>query len=404
MVKILSVGVGMSAAAASAGTVTTTGALTLGGDLFSRYAEFAQEDGHAQPDPACFTDVGINTVLTCWDVSVPGHGTADGTRLPRPAERCLAMTGQRPDDGAAARKLGDALRSLQQQSGRTLRSLETQVRISDSSLSRYFQGITVPPWAVVAQLCHVLGADPVRYRTLWEAADRSQPAFSDRTPLVAAPQSSGASSATAPEPAGTASPLPEPKPTPAPAPAGSGVSWVRKAAAWMRSRWAFALAGVLVGGVVGSLLTTLLVAVPGPAPAQRASGAAAWGPGNRPGRSDLVQPFINRATGRCLDHSLDHGLRTFACNGLSYQRWTVQALPDGTHHLRNHATGACLHDQGTKVRTGACDTTTSGKWNVRTSADESASLSNEATGACLEDSTSGLRAAPCDDTDRHKWG
>lgn len=50
------------------------------------------------------------------------------------------MTGQRPDHGAAARKLGDALRSLQQQSGRTLRSLETQVRISDSSLSRYFKG------------------------------------------------------------------------------------------------------------------------------------------------------------------------------------------------------------------------------------------------------------------------
>lgn len=82
----------------------------------------------------------------------------------------------------------------------------------------------------------------------------------------------------------------------------------------------------------------------------------------------------------------------------------MQALPDGTHHLRNHATGACLHDQGTKVRTGACDTTTSGKWNVRTLADESASLSNEATGSCLEDSTSGLRAAPCKDTDRHKWG
>ncbi|MDX3568605.1 RICIN domain-containing protein [Streptomyces sp. ID05-47C] len=176
----------------------------------------------------------------------------------------------------------------------------------------------------------------------------------------------------------------------------------------MRSRWAFALAGVLVGGVAGSLLT-VLVGVPGSAPAQRASetGASetgASGPGNRPGRSDLVQPFINRATGRCLDHSLDHGLRTFACNGLSYQRWTVHALPDGTHHLRNHATGACLHDQGTKVRTGACDSTTSGKWNVRNLADESASLSNEATASCLEDSTSGLRAAPCKDTDRHKWG
>ncbi|GAA2424662.1 helix-turn-helix transcriptional regulator [Streptomyces glaucus] len=80
------------------------------------------------------------------------------------------MTGPQPDPRAAARKLGDALRSLQQQSGRTLRSLEAQVRISDSSLSRYFRGETVPSWPVVRDLCQALDADPTQYRALWEAA------------------------------------------------------------------------------------------------------------------------------------------------------------------------------------------------------------------------------------------
>ncbi|MET9980309.1 helix-turn-helix domain-containing protein [Streptomyces microflavus] len=308
------------------------------------------------------------------------------------------MTGQRPRHGAAARNLGDALRSLQQQSGRTLRSLEAQICISDSSLSRYFQGVTVPPWATVAQLCRALGADPVQYRALWEAADRYQSASGDTAPVTKAPESVGASSAPAPEPVG-ASPLPAVQP----APADTGVYRGPEVREWMHGRWAFALAGVLVGGISGSLLTALIT-VPGPAPAQQASGSAVMGPGNKPGRSDAVQPFINRATGHCLDHSLDHGLRTYACNGLSYQRWTVHALPDGTHRLRNHATGACLHDQGAKVRTGACDATTSGKWSVRNLADESATLSNEATGACLEDSTSGLRATQCTDANRHKWG
>ncbi|MEU5346121.1 helix-turn-helix domain-containing protein [Streptomyces sp. NPDC020766] len=309
------------------------------------------------------------------------------------------MTGQRPGHRAAARKLGDALRSLQQQSGRTLRSLETQVRISDSSLSRYFQGITVPPWATVAQLCEALGVDPIEYRALWEAADRCQPTSGATTPFTETPAPAEATSAGAPEPAARAASVPAPKP----APTVEDVYWIREAREWMRSRWAFALAGVLVGGVTGALLTAL-VAIPGPAPAQQPSGAALLGPGNRPGRSDTVQPFINRTTGRCLDHSLDHGLRTYACNGLSYQRWTVHALPDGTHYLRNHATGACLHDQGTKVRMGACATAASGKWNVRTWTDESTTLSNEATDACLEDSTSGLRATRCKDTNRHKWG
>ncbi|MEV0241539.1 helix-turn-helix transcriptional regulator [Streptomyces sp. NPDC050674] len=92
------------------------------------------------------------------------------------------MSGRRPESRAAARKLGDALRSLQQQSGRPLRSLEAQIRISDSSLSRYFRGDTVPTWPVVRDVCRALGADPSEYRALWEAAnpaDAEAPAVTD---------------------------------------------------------------------------------------------------------------------------------------------------------------------------------------------------------------------------------
>lgn len=85
------------------------------------------------------------------------------------------MTDQQPGHGAAARELGAALRSLQQQSGRTLRSLEAEVRISDSSLSRYFRGETVPPWPAVRDLCRALKADPTPYRVLWEATENTPP-------------------------------------------------------------------------------------------------------------------------------------------------------------------------------------------------------------------------------------
>ncbi|WP_151770718.1 helix-turn-helix domain-containing protein [Streptomyces abyssomicinicus] len=83
------------------------------------------------------------------------------------------MTGPRPERDEAVRRLANALRSLQRQSGCTLRVLEARVRVSDSSLSRYFRGESVPVWPVVRDLCRAMGADPAEYRALWEAADRA---------------------------------------------------------------------------------------------------------------------------------------------------------------------------------------------------------------------------------------
>ncbi|MET8579025.1 helix-turn-helix transcriptional regulator [Streptomyces sp. NPDC005012] len=100
------------------------------------------------------------------------------------------MTGSRPERDEAVRRLANALRGLQQKSGCTLRGLETRVRISDSSLSRYFRGESVPVWPVVRDLCRAMGADPAEYRALWEAADRARQGDEneDRTLAAAAPQ------------------------------------------------------------------------------------------------------------------------------------------------------------------------------------------------------------------------
>jgi transcriptional regulator with XRE-family HTH domain len=80
----------------------------------------------------------------------------------------------RQEQAAAAQQLGSALQSLQRQSGITLRDLAPRVRSTTSSLSRYFRGETVPLWSIVHDVCQVLGADPVEYRSLWEAATRNR--------------------------------------------------------------------------------------------------------------------------------------------------------------------------------------------------------------------------------------
>ncbi|MFI8093572.1 helix-turn-helix domain-containing protein [Streptomyces sp. NPDC086080] len=163
------------------------------------------------------------------------------------------MTGQPPDHRAAARKLGDALRSLQQRSGLPLRSLETQVSISDSSLSRYFRGETVPTWSVVSGLCRALGADPAEYRALWESAN---PARHD-----------------APTATGDNGPAADPSTLLRPARLRQ-LRWLR--GPWSRPR---VIAAAAVAAATGALATGLLLRFPaqggpGAMPAQGATASA----------------------------------------------------------------------------------------------------------------------------------
>lgn len=321
--------------------------------------------------------------------------------------------GAAPDD-EAARRLGAELRALQQRSGRTLRDLETRVRISDSSLSRYFRGTTVPPWATVRDLCRALGADPTAYRSLWEAAERNQPQPQSQPVPVPVPVMQ-------PEPQPVAEPSPQPHPDMQPQPpAGiddrSGRSprhrtrpWRRLTGPGARVRWTFTVAGGVAGAVLGSLLTWSVLLPPDAPAAGPAGGAETVSDGTAvaggPGPSRSARIFVSRATGACLDHSLDQKLRTYACNGLSYQRWTVHKLPDGTHQVRNHATGACLSHGEKGLRAVDCSASAPQKWSFTTWPDGSVEVRSVATGACLDDSAApGLRALPCTGTSRQQWG
>lgn len=66
------------------------------------------------------------------------------------------------------------LRSVRKRSGRTLRELQEITFASDSALSRYLSGKSVPPWNVVVALCEVAGTDPEQLRPSWQLARSSR--------------------------------------------------------------------------------------------------------------------------------------------------------------------------------------------------------------------------------------
>jgi transcriptional regulator with XRE-family HTH domain len=66
--------------------------------------------------------------------------------------------------------LAGELRWLRGECRMSLRELERVTFSSDSALSRYLSGQTVPPWPVVEALCRTAGSDPERLRGLWTAA------------------------------------------------------------------------------------------------------------------------------------------------------------------------------------------------------------------------------------------
>lgn len=296
-------------------------------------------------------------------------------------EHSPARGGQQHE--APARRLGGALRALQQRSGRTLRSLEEQLRISDSSLSRYFRGDTVPPWPVVRDVCRALGGDPAEFRVLWEAADRSRP-----------------------------EPPRDPAAGPGAPAARSSSGWVARVRPRLTGRWAYATVGVLAGLIAGVVVAVLTLRTPPPgadgpagqAPVAEGSVRADDASADAHKPPEATRIFVSRATGHCLDDSLDKGLRSYACNGMPYQWWTVDRLADGARRLRNHATGECLDHGGHGLRTVPCGTVSSQRWVFVTGDDEAVGLRNAATGRCLADHRRpGLRALGCAMTPHQKW-
>lgn len=291
------------------------------------------------------------------------------------------MTNRPPAHSSPARQLGQALRELQRRSGRTLRALEQQVAISDSSLSRYFRGDTVPPWPVVRDLCRALGADPAGYRPLWEAAERTRPHE-------------------APSP-----PTPDPTPTSTPQPAASPQRHHMRAL--LASRWAFAAAGAAIGVLLALLALPALNGSPAAPPAQGSAAElqnADKSPSNVRKPPPTARIFVSRTTGNCLDDSLDYGLRSFKCNHLPYQWWTVHSLSDGSRQLRNQASGRCIADTSTGLRIQDCTTSPAQRWTLNAGSGEAIAVKNTVTGHCLDDSNAGLRTLPCASTRHQAWG
>jgi transcriptional regulator with XRE-family HTH domain len=128
----------------------------------------------------------------------------------------------------AREQLADELQRLRELSGRSLKHLEAQTHASDSSLSRYLSGKTLPPWTVVEGLCRAAGRDAAYLRPIWIAAGKGQsrpetpPSIAEDDPTRAtAPDPAPAAATQAPPPAAP----PEQAGADASAPGRTGVRW-----------------------------------------------------------------------------------------------------------------------------------------------------------------------------------
>ncbi|WP_329622361.1 tetratricopeptide repeat protein [Streptomyces sp. NBC_01255] len=88
----------------------------------------------------------------------------------RPADSHARASGADPQEELAAR-----LRLLHELSGLGVRALARDTGLSSSSLSRYLNGRTVPPWPAVVALCRLVKRDPRPLRPLWERTSNPLP-------------------------------------------------------------------------------------------------------------------------------------------------------------------------------------------------------------------------------------
>lgn len=96
-------------------------------------------------------------------------------------------SGSAPSTPQPVRELAAELRSLREKSYRSLRELQQATFASDSSLSRYLSGRTVPPWPVVEALCRLGDRDPAELRAVWERARQARGKRSQAAPFAGAP-------------------------------------------------------------------------------------------------------------------------------------------------------------------------------------------------------------------------
>jgi hypothetical protein len=125
-----------------------------------------------------------------------------------------------------------------------------------------------------------------------------------------------------------------------------------------------------------------------------------------------LAPIRNRATNYCLDDSLDFGLRTYPCNGGTWQQWTHwTVVPPGwiragskIWNLMNWGTWLCLDDSlDFGLRTYPCNGGTWQMWDPIYSI-VGVTFRNIGTGRCLDDSFGfGLRTHECNQLQWQDW-
>ncbi|MFD7177481.1 helix-turn-helix domain-containing protein [Streptomyces sp. NPDC059929] len=70
-----------------------------------------------------------------------------------------------------ANELAPLLSNLQRTSGRSIRALSRETRLSPSYLSRIYSGERHPSWPTTVRPARACGADPTQLRQAWAEAD-----------------------------------------------------------------------------------------------------------------------------------------------------------------------------------------------------------------------------------------
>lgn len=212
----------------------------------------------ALADPLADSAPGVAPEVAPPIMSGPAYAAPSGPATPAAPDPASHPA---PDPAA---ELARELRAARVEAGLSLKELEPLTASSDSSLSRYLSGASVPPWSVVEALFTAARRDPRAAAPWWEAAQRSrfERRLRAREPgedldqdsaarVVGAPgiQGSGASSPAA------ASPL-----------AGSGAGSGSGAGAGSRGRRRHPRLPVLAGiavGVVAAAVAVVVAFMPG---------------------------------------------------------------------------------------------------------------------------------------------
>ncbi|GAA1239829.1 hypothetical protein GCM10009665_33300 [Kitasatospora nipponensis] len=108
-------------------------------------------------------------------------------RRPSPSPSLVHNTGRRrrasDDTQPPEARLASALSHVQRASGKTMRGLATEARVSPSYVSRMLAGTRTPGWDIVSRFAMACGVDHQPLRVLWEEAHghrASRPFFAGR--------------------------------------------------------------------------------------------------------------------------------------------------------------------------------------------------------------------------------